>query len=306
MPNHKRPVGDAPFDNPPRKRDNARERDSPMPHPPPVTDDSPPPPPPPTPKWQRSKNASIAFLLGALLSVVLGRLGLAFGLEHAILVFGVVAIPIGLIRRLRPLLWIATGLAVALYLVVSYSPLVPHLVRGLRRPADDPAATAPAVVVLGSFVYKDQTLSAAAQQRIVEGYRVLGEKRAPLLVLTSTLPGAPSWEALVTRQMTSLGIRDPVEVVGPVRNTHDEALAVANLARQRGWDRVILVTHPWHMRRAAEAFESAGLHVVCSPCAEGRYDLNTLATPGDRVSAFRDWLHEAVGNQVYRHRGWIK
>jgi uncharacterized SAM-binding protein YcdF (DUF218 family) len=106
-------------------------------------------------------------------------------------------------------------------------------------------------------------------------------------------------------QMRDLGLHFPVEVVGPVRNTHDEAVAVSELARQRGWGQVILVTHPWHMRRAAAAFEKAGVKVICVPCVESQYDLGTFDTAGDRLAAFRFWVHETGGYLWYKLRGWV-
>ena len=105
--------------------------------------------------------------------------------------------------------------------------------------------------------------------------------------------------------MRELGLDYPVDVVGPVSNTHDEAQAVAELMRSRGWDKVILVTHPWHMRRAAAAMEKAGVHVICSPCTEGRHDLSTLDGSNSRIAGFRYWIYESLGYWSYRRRGWV-
>jgi uncharacterized SAM-binding protein YcdF (DUF218 family) len=95
------------------------------------------------------------------------------------------------------------------------------------------------------------------------------------------------------------------EAAGFVTSTHDEAVAVARLARQRGWERVILVTDATHMRRAAANFEKAGLHVLCSPCAPRDYQLPAPATPGQRRRAFRDWLYETYQYQTNRLQGWV-
>jgi hypothetical protein len=38
---------------------------------------------------------------------------------------------------------------------------------------------------------------------------------------------------------------------------------------------------------------------------EGQYDLSDLRTLSSRLTAFRDWAHEAIGLQVYRWRGWL-
>jgi uncharacterized SAM-binding protein YcdF (DUF218 family) len=147
-------------------------------------------------------------------------------------------------------------------------------------------------------------LSSNQQERMVEAYILLRQGRSRQLVLTSAALAYGSQAPACTRQMDQLGFTYPVLVTGPVRDTHDEALAVAGMARQRGWSQVILVTHPWHMRRAAGAFEKAGLKVLRAPCVEGEYDRLDL-TPDNRLHAFRHWLHETVGYVSYRCRGWI-
>jgi uncharacterized SAM-binding protein YcdF (DUF218 family) len=90
---------------------------------------------------------------------------------------------------------------------------------------------------------------------------------------------------------------------GPNENTHDEAVSLARTCRDRGWKQVIVVTSPYHSRRACAAVEHEGLSVVCSPSAETRYDLRDLVGSGRR--AFSDVLHERIGLLVYRWRGWI-
>jgi uncharacterized SAM-binding protein YcdF (DUF218 family) len=91
-----------------------------------------------------------------------------------------------------------------------------------------------------------------------------------------------------------------------VRSTHDEAVLVARLFRERGWRRVLLVTSPTHTRRAAAAFEREGLLVVSSPAIETRFDLERLEHPDERLFAFGSLIHERAGIAVYRYRGWIK
>src|ERR1043165_4182405 len=99
--------------------------------------------------------------------------------------------------------------------------------------------------------------------------------------------------------MANLGIQTPLTETPFVRNTHDEALEVAKIAKERGWRDVILVTHPQHMRRAAAVFEKTGLHVIASPCVEWRYNLSDLNNMPSRITALREWLHEEVGILVY-------
>lgn len=94
-------------------------------------------------------------------------------------------------------------------------------------------------------------------------------------------------------------------------NTHDEALACARLAGERGWRRVILVTSAWHMRRAEATFRKAGLEVTpvgtdfrgSAKMLGARFGV--LPGPGGLLD-WDVWLHEVVGWWVYRWRGWLE
>ena len=101
-----------------------------------------------------------------------------------------------------------------------------------------------------------------------------------------------------------LKVRCPVTTVGPVRDTHDEAVLVSRLASEQGWRKILLVTSPTHSRRASLTFRKAGLEVVSTPCRETRYDLENLLKWSDRLQAFSSAMHEIVGLRIYRSRGW--
>lgn len=94
-------------------------------------------------------------------------------------------------------------------------------------------------------------------------------------------------------------------------NTRDEAAACKQLADERGWKKLILITSASHMRRAEGVFRTAGLDVVCFAAdfsgLAGMQDVEWKLIPGaGRLETFDVWLHEVVGWWVYRWRGWIK
>jgi uncharacterized SAM-binding protein YcdF (DUF218 family) len=255
---------------------------------------------------RRWREAESGLVLGTL--VGLGALQLVRGVvplvgtDVLVPVSGILGAALGPTRG-RGLLWGAAVVVVLALAIVGGTPLVDHLIRGFTR--TDPLEPAPAVVVLAATLQKDQELGDDSQARLLHGYELLGQGHAQTLVLTSLRKRPSSYRPTVERQMQQLGLHRSIEEVGPVTNTHDEAIAVARLARERGWDHVLLVTQPWHMRRAAAVFEKAGLRVRCSPCVEGQYDTNNLGSMSARLAAFRDWAHEVVGYQVYRLRGWL-
>jgi uncharacterized SAM-binding protein YcdF (DUF218 family) len=201
------------------------------------------------------------------------------------------------------LLWSLDAAAGLLLLVIGYTPIMHYLVHHDTR--IDSLAPAPAVVVLAGNGRTDGELSSQPLDRILRGYEILHAGYAPLLVLTRSENESDSWTSIVRRQMTALGFSYPIETVGPVADTHDEALAVAALARKNHWTKIILVTSPWHMRRAAAVFESAGLSVICAPSLERRYNYPEVPSPDDRFQAVGDWAHEQLGYLVYQMRGWI-
>jgi uncharacterized SAM-binding protein YcdF (DUF218 family) len=204
---------------------------------------------------------------------------------------------------LRRLTLLAVLLLSALWLTVAFTPLTRRMAVGLVR--SDPLQAADAVFVLGSRIQMDGEPTTDAMSRLLRGLELVAEGRARHLVVSET-PGPQGRYAPIAETWAALFVPGTdVVVVGPIHNTHDEALAAEALFKKRGWKRVLLVTSPTHTRRAAATFETVGLDVIAVPSIETRYDLEALEFPGDRREAFSNLAHEWVGLFVYRQRGWI-
>lgn len=203
----------------------------------------------------------------------------------------------------RRLLW-ATACFLALgLLVITATPVMAPRVQSIIRA--DPLQPADAVVVLGSSIERDGQLTPIAQERLLRGYEVLAAGLAPRLVLTHLPEPFPSYVPAVRAQMDRIGLRHPIYETERIRNTHDEALAVAKIARKEGWKRVILVTSATHTRRGGALFEKVGLSVQCAPCEEREYDVRTLHSPFGRLLAYKAWVWDWIGWHIYRRRGWV-
>ena len=206
--------------------------------------------------------------------------------------------------RLRALVAVLTATLGSAWLVVAFTPLTAWMATDLPR--RDAETQADAVFVLASRVQDDGDLTSTALSRLVHALELLGQDKAPRLVLSELPPPYAACAPAARTLMAHLGLKHELLTVGPVRSTRDEALSVAKLFRERGWRRILLVTSPTHTRRAAGAFEREGLEVVSSPAPEARFDLERLSEPDDRLFAFGTLLHERVGIQFYRGRGWIQ
>lgn len=94
------------------------------------------------------------------------------------------------------------------------------------------------------------------------------------------------------------------------QSTRENALFTTRVCRNRGIDRVVLVTSAWHMRRALGAFRSAGLEVVPAPIdyqgIRRSFPLSTYVPDVRGLTKTTKAVHEYLGYEYYRWRGWIE
>jgi uncharacterized SAM-binding protein YcdF (DUF218 family) len=123
--------------------------------------------------------------------------------------------------------------------------------------------------------------------------------------------GAPPESTFERAWLANWGLTNfTVMDLGVCRDTHDEALAAARLAKLHGWKRILLVTSAIHMDRAWAAFQRTGLEVVPLACdfdgpaaPNGKWTLKLLPSIGS-AALFKMWLTEEVGLWYYWLRGW--
>ena len=90
------------------------------------------------------------------------------------------------------------------------------------------------------------------------------------------------------------------------RNTAENAIYSSNILKGAGIERVILVTHAWHMKRAYDAFMANGMTVIPAPTAfYGRpqtYRRTEFIPSGHafRMSGYA--IHETLGSEWYALR----
>jgi uncharacterized SAM-binding protein YcdF (DUF218 family) len=198
---------------------------------------------------------------------------------------------------------VVAGLLGLLWLAVAFTPLTAWLAKGLVR--RDAPREGDLVYVFASRIQVDGDPTSDAMSRLLEGVELVAAGRAPWLVVSEVAPPAGPYAPLARAWVARFAPRAMVVSVGRIRNTRDEAVAVARLCRERGWKRVLAVTSPTHSRRASLALEKEGLEVVSCPAIETGFDLEHLDSPGDRRSGFSTIAHERIGLFVYRQRGWI-
>jgi uncharacterized SAM-binding protein YcdF (DUF218 family) len=244
--------------------------------------------------------------MGALAGFIIRDLDLPalISYEHSRepLVFAAAALGVLLSQtRLRALLAGGTAALCLLWCVVAVTPLSGWLSHGLTR--SEVVEPSDAVFVSLSGLAPGTQGAAEVRNRLFHSLSLLARGKAPRLLVCESeeVQGVPFAREL----MDAAGVATELVVLPKAENTRGEALAVASLARDRGFKLILLVTSPIHSRRASAALEKEGVTVVSSPSAETRFDLSTLDTWNDRLSAFGTVMHERLGLWVYARRGWI-
>jgi len=221
-----------------------------------------------------------------------------------------------LIALVVPLRWIAglaAVVAIALF-VVTFTPLMAGPVHAwIRRdvpPTRGPPPVPDAVVVLATTISNDGFLDANGTTRLLSALEAMRQSGARLLVTTRPQQAsAASMDVALQdyRRLISLaGDTSRWRVVGPVANTHDEALSTSRLLSPPNGRSIVVVTSPLHTRRACATFEAVGFAVTCWPSDERRYALNTFSGIRTRLAATVDWLYERTAVFEYRWRGWMR
>ncbi len=200
--------------------------------------------------------------------------------------------------------------AFLLYLL-SLPPVADILLYPLERPYfETPKANAQAIVVLGGGSYRrcgdSFCLTESSLKRVLKAYLLWRESGLPILVsggrLRESFPTeAEKMEALLHQ----LGVREVLREEKAI-NTRGEAREVGKLLKERGWNRIYLVTSAFHMKRALFAFRSRGIGAI--PAATdfrsemGGFPLlpNSKALDNSFIA-----LHEYLGIVYYRLRAWL-
>ena len=203
--------------------------------------------------------------------------------------------------------WLRVGLVAVtvFFLGVAFTPAMDIAAKRLVR-RDTITPPVDAILVLLGGVNAAGTLAPEATDRLLTGLDLHKHQAAADFAITrQTVTRQHHTVSSATDQQWLINLVDErvhVWHVDGVRTTHDEVEKLFRLGQRRGWKHVVVVTSPWHTRRACAVFERVGFQVMCLP---SRSSDVAGDTPHERIALFRLWLHETAGWWVYRWRGWV-
>lgn len=206
-------------------------------------------------------------------------------------------------RRTRGRLWRAALAIAALYLVIFETNLVWWAARPLRLRAEPQKADA--IVVFAGGVGESGKAGGGAQERLKQAIDLYRAGYAPMLVVSSGYVYS-FHEADVMR---ALAIDQGVPAASIVleersTNTYENVRYVDAILRDHRWRRILLVSSPYHMRRALLVWRKQDPEVTVyptPPSVSQFYD----HTRGASVEQIRGLLQEYVAIFSYWRRGWL-
>ena len=253
-------------------------------------------------------------MIDRLLSLLVSPLSLGIG--FALVAFGASflrgrALVRGAILVATLLLWIAA-------MPLTASVLVRQLERGYEPVSIGDAAPVDVVVLLGGGIAQpragDNAQLGVTGDRLFQTYFLWRQQKARVIVVSGgNQAGEGAFEAeadVATRALGELGVPAAAIVVeNESRNTRENAVNVAQLWKEHGWQSGFLVTSATHMRRAEAVFVNVGLTLAPWPAdykgvAPQAWSVFGVLPDARALATTTAALKELLGMVVYRLRGW--
>jgi uncharacterized SAM-binding protein YcdF (DUF218 family) len=202
-------------------------------------------------------------------------------------------------RRIAP---VAGGLLL-LYALLFYTPLVWQLAAPLKivdhpRPAD-------AIVVFAGGVGESGLAGEGYQERVKHAVTLYHAQHARHLIFSSGYYYLFQEAEIMKAFAVSLGVpADAVILEEKAANTFENVKFVTWILNQNRWRSVLLVSSPYHMRRASLTFRRVApeISVIHVPVPASRFYKHG---PGASHSQVRAILHEYLGILYYWWKDWI-
>lgn len=181
------------------------------------------------------------------------------------------------LRRRSKGRWALVAVTVLFY-ALSVDPMAYNLIHPLEWAYEQPVKEAldgDVIVLLGGGARADVPdfdgegqVGEAAANRFLTTVRLYHEKHVPIILSGGpVLPGDADEAAIEKRMLLSLGVPESdIYMDEKSRNTAENAANTRALCEIHGWQRPIVVTSAFHMKRAFYFFTREGLDGIAYPC----------------------------------------
>jgi uncharacterized SAM-binding protein YcdF (DUF218 family) len=199
-----------------------------------------------------------------------------------------------------------------IYMLIFYTPIVWFIAKPLYT--RDIPGKADAVVVFAGGVGESGRPGESYQERVQEAVNLYKQGYAKHIIFSSGFTYAFQ-EVLVMKALAiSLGVPDSVILLeDKAKNTYENVVFVKEILQNHKWDKVLLVSSPYHMRRALLVFykNAKAIEVMSIPISGSLFYSHGIGQDG--ASTLRQLnlrqlnaiLHEYLAILYYYFKGYI-
>jgi uncharacterized SAM-binding protein YcdF (DUF218 family)/glycosyltransferase involved in cell wall biosynthesis len=192
---------------------------------------------------------------------------------------------------------------VVAYLLLFQTPLVWMLASPLQV-AEAPRA-ADAIVVFAGGVGESGEAGGGYQERVKQAVDLYRAGYAPRMIFSSGFVFAFQEAEVMRGLAVANGV--PAEAIvleTQARNTKENVTLSHSLLAQRGWRRILLVSSPFHMRRATMVWKKLApdVDVVATPVPQSQFYAHDR---GASLTQIRGLAQEYAAIVLYWWRGWV-
>lgn len=200
----------------------------------------------------------------------------------------------------------------ALVLAVRFTPAVWWLSEPLRL-VQLPVAS-DAIVVLAGGPGESGEAAQGHEERIDQAIRLYRRGYAGKILLSSIAKRTYRESDIMRAIALAQGVRDgDVILSAEAPGTYRMVSQVHEDIRSRGWRRILLISSPYHMRRAVSTFQrrDPGLEIIATPPQRSRFygyneaEAVSWRRRGPTWRQLKSLIHEFTALGYYRLRGWI-
>jgi uncharacterized SAM-binding protein YcdF (DUF218 family)/glycosyltransferase involved in cell wall biosynthesis len=208
-----------------------------------------------------------------------------------------------LYRRARRRSMELAAAVVAIYLLIFQTPVVWWLASPLK--VSEPAGAADAVVVFAGGVGESGKAGGGYQERVKRAVDLYKQGYAPHIVFSSGYVYAFQEAEVMRAVAVANGVPESAIVLEKrAINTYENVVYSSRIVSASGWRRVLLVSSPYHMRRALLTWRrnAPEIDAIPTPVPFSQFYDHGWGASLDQI---RGLLQEYVAIAWYRWRGWL-
>ncbi len=208
-----------------------------------------------------------------------------------------------IVRRARRRMTAALAAAGICFSLLYYSPLPWWLAAPLKR-ADAPRS-ADAIVVFAGGVGESGQAEQGYEERVQRAVELFRAGYAARMIFSSGYTHFFREPEVMKALAVALGVPEQAILLETqATSTVQNVSGTVKLLNQHRWKSILLVSSPYHMRRASMVFtkQAPQIQVICTPVERSLF--YSHRRPGASLGQMRGILHEILAIVYYRMKSW--